>query len=268
MIYKLFRTTLCLAALCLLLAPAMKADEITYEEPDTLWVLETGSIHKAIFTPDGESIIYQTFHNMGKIYEVSVETGKIIDEYNFVADFNGGLDLTPSGDTIITGMSNGNETVKIYFYDRLTKEIVDTLSDFYPGFIEVSPDMSKIYISGKDTLNGDTVYTIKVYSYPDKEKIALIDVDGKDIWNMKISPDGRFIAASTTFPVPNEQYYNATVYLCDAQSFELIQKLETEPGSVRDLKFSPDGRYLGIVHDMTTGNSYTPVSLWTSRLCN
>ena len=210
------------------------------DDSDTLWTksfVGSGYVVNALFAPDDKSIYVTTTE---LFYELETETSKVIRE---IPEIRGAKYFSKDGRYAYT-----YDLKKV---DMLTKEtkgsFVNPLLPWYYYDFDVC-ESAKMYVGivkhGIKYPVPDS--TIGVFNTETFELKKIIQLPNNYMEKVAISPNGRFIATNSLYyyniPNSNESVYITTIW--DGITYEKITQLEI--GGSTQLKFSPDGKYLGV----------------------
>ena len=206
-----------------------------------LWDIQTGEIRKKligqrssdqtmVFSSDS-SILYSAGNNrLIKVWDI--DSGKSIREISpFTNDSTSNLQikkisLSPNDRTLAV-LTNSN-----------TIELYDTQSNIFQG--ELKGHSSTVYsavFSNDGRILGSTSMdnTIKLWDVESRSQLlSITEPTSMNVYSIAFSPNGR-IVASGTFKL---------IRLWDIESGENVNTLSGHIGSIRNLKYSPDGKIL------------------------
>jgi WD40 repeat protein len=210
------------------------------EDSDTIWThsfIGSGYVSNALFSPDDKSIYVTTTE---RFYELETETGKIIRE---IPEIRGAKYFSKDGRYAYT-----YDLKKV---DMITKEtkgsFVNPLLPWYYYDFDVC-DTAKIYVgiikhSKQFPLPDSTIGIFDSETFEVKKIIQLLN---NYMEKIAISPDGRFIATNSLYdPDPKIETDNTLITtIWDSKTYQKITQVQK--GGSTLLKFSPDGKYLGV----------------------
>jgi WD40 repeat protein len=212
------------------------------EESDTLWTRELGgngkgNIINAIFSPDDNSIFVTTTE---RFYEVNTLNGTVIRE---IPEIRGAKYLSSDGRFAYT-----YDLKKV---DMLTKlamgEFKSPLLPWYYYDFDVCENANMYVGIVKHAIQfpfPDS--TIGIFDTQTFQLKKIIQLPKNYMEKVAISPDGKFIATNSLYE-PNVQIEGDEVFITtiwDGTTYEKIKQLQL--GGSNLLKFSPDGKYLGV----------------------
>ena len=211
------------------------------DDSDTLWtksfVVGSGYVVNALFAPDDKSI-YVT--STERFYELETETGKVIRE---IPEIRGAKYFSKDGRYAYT-----YDLKKV---DMITKEtkgsFVNPLLPWYYYDFDVCEN-AKMYVG---IIKHGTQYplpdsTIGIFDTETFELKKIIQLPNNYMEKVAISPDGRFIATNSLYDpdptVQTDDEFITTIW--DGKTYEKITQLQRGGSTI--LKFSQDGKYLGV----------------------
>ncbi|MDJ0736839.1 MAG: TIR domain-containing protein [Nostocaceae cyanobacterium] len=239
------------------------------KEIETIPVGDKNEVYSVDFSPDGKTIAFASDDNNVKISSLQEEQPKTLGKHN---DLVLSVAWSPDGKTIAS--ASKDKTIKLW--DKQGK-VLQTLRGHQKGVrsVSFSPDGKTIATASEDgtiklwnVKNGQEIKTItvgkknnKVYSVsfsPDGKKIAsgdaknikLWDTQGNLlktldnralVWSIAWSPDGKTIASSDA----------KNIKLWDTQG-KILQTLKGHNGSIKSVKFSPDGKKIATASEDNT----------------
>jgi WD40 repeat protein len=212
------------------------------EESDTLWTRELGgngkgNIINAIFSPDDNSIFVTTTE---RFYEVNTLNGTVIRE---IPEIRGAKYLSSDGRYAYTyDLKKVDMLTKLTFGDFKSPLLPWYYYDFdvcenanmYVGIVKHA-----IQFPFPDS-------TIGIFDTQTFQLKKIIQLPKNYMEKVAISPDGKFIATNSLYE-PNVQVEGDEVFITtiwDGTTYEKIKQLQL--GGSNLLKFSPDGKYLGV----------------------
>jgi WD40 repeat protein len=212
------------------------------EESDTLWTRELGgngkgNIINAIFSPDDNSIFVTTTE---RFYEVSTTTGNIIRE---IPEIRGAKYLSSDGRFAYT-----YDLKKVDMLTKLTMgEFKSPLLPWYYYDFDVCENANMYVGIVKHAIQFPFLdSTIGIFDTQTFQLKKIIQLPKNYMEKVAISPNGRFIATNSLYE-PNVQIEGDEVFITtiwDGTTYEKIKQLQL--GGSNLLKFSPDGKYLGV----------------------
>ena len=256
---------------------------VAADESIRIWSLESeelihdiegfsASIH-VTYSPDGE---YLAVCNKNGLRLFSMKSGE--EEYSIATDSTNGCEFTPKGDRIITGNNNGDVRIlmvdngEAVFWMNVTNngepvvidDIVMSPDEQYLAWDQAGLSNSPFYLYSFDNEEQDSwnMFTIdgqsdvigslafdpnnSLLAFTDSRKIAVWSLDsgqlewgliggGRPNESVAFSPDGALMAFGG-----HEQIIN----WWDVETWRSLGQSPMHDDTVRQLLFSPDGRYL------------------------
>ncbi len=208
------------------------------------------------FAPDGQSLIAVSPEGIVKIWRL--QTGALLAEFNsLISQWNRERGAAVSNDGRYLAIGSSDNIIKIW--DLTTQTEVLTWRGHGPGNvggvfdgilgIDFSPDATRLATGGADGF-------VKVWDVETGEKIyewradprstaAIWSVQGQanGVTNVKFSPDGRYLAASTD-ETGEPENGSALIKIWELAGGNEMTALEEIPRRIWGLSFSPDSRYV------------------------
>jgi WD40 repeat protein/serine/threonine protein kinase len=212
-----------------LLATRTAFDTVTLLEPETGHVRATvrdpAGIDALLLSPDGTRL-YLAAGNRAEVQERTVPGGDVVRTFTGHAETPRELVLSPAGDVLATGSTDG--TVRVW--DTRTGALVRSLTAPTLGVLGASfaPDGTRL-------ASADVAGTVTVWSWPAGEAVATLRGHRGAVNGVCHHPDGRRLASAGE---------DGTVRLWDTATGQLLLTLPGPGGAVRRVGFSPDGRSL------------------------
>jgi WD40 repeat protein len=152
------------------------------------------------------------------------------------------LSFSPDGNILVSGSRDG--TIKIW---NKQGQLLQTLKTGEPGILSL-----KFKPDGQSFFSGTADGMVRHWSRQGKLLHQFRVIQGKFIWFIKFSPDGKFIAAS------GENGKDKTVKLWESQG-KLLHTLVGHQDLVREVIFSPDSQTI------VTGSFDDTMKLWNLK---
>lgn len=265
MLQKMF---LIAAALLLLVLQNANA---TPPESDTIWTRTLGDICGSRFTLTGDSIIVITGQGGGdSLLILETATGKTLKSYKckpWVYSFSGFVHFNTKSWVAI---SIEDYFGGMYIYDYLKDSIVNEKFGFLGKAIAITKDDKYIYVQNNSVGNKN----ISIYDVEKGEVVDSISSGYGTAHSLALSPDNKYLAIGTgelrtVNPYPNDPGFEEDrmfdkIEIIDLEKMEIIKEFDgpfgTE-GEIREIKFSPDGKYLGVAKLDGTVRVYDMINL-------
>jgi WD40 repeat protein len=225
------------------------------ELPDTVWTkqLETNQkVHFLKFSPDG-LYFYAGINNYIAKYETM--TGHLIYDSLMHDDQIIRLDISPTGDTLLTSSTDG--IIKLWnsqtggfltttpVIDEYDDDLIDANFFDYGNFIICR---TKIYET-------DSFPSFIIFGTKNNVKLHEFG-EIANVRKLRVSPTNNFFCFTVWFSpssqIPSKDY----VYLYDLNTYEKISLLGTHDYYVNDIEFSFDGKYIA------SGGDDGKVKIW------
>jgi WD40 repeat protein len=151
-----------------------------------------------------------------------------------------------------------------------SKEIKSFPLDLPPRKICLSAGDEKLFAVGAegDNQGNRTNLELRGWQFPSGESLFAFKSEFASqvhVHALRASPDGRFVAAGVSLPGQTNEWAGA-VWLFDAESGNLVAKLEEPEGYVQDLCFSPDGTQIAAaVQRNHSHDPRTRLSIWNVK---
>jgi WD40 repeat protein/DNA-binding SARP family transcriptional activator/tRNA A-37 threonylcarbamoyl transferase component Bud32 len=214
----------------------------SYDQFLDLWDVKTGDalnrltghgsrVYSVAFSPDGQHVLsgsedgtlrYWDIHNGAEVFYAPAHRSRISD-----------VAFSPDGRLAVSS----SVARELFLWDVTTGQVIRRFQghDGRIGAVYFSADGQTI-ISGS---GGDN--TIRQWDVSTGEELhKLITVTGRGMWDLSLSPDGRYVltaeAESTITPS------NLTLYLRDLETGDVIQRFSGHTGLIMAARISPDGR--------------------------
>jgi WD40 repeat protein len=142
---------------------------------------------------------------------------------------------------------NGDAFIWDYDADTLVYNLLPTLTT---SSIAITPDDSLLIIGYHQSIGPNNEYKYKINKYSINQKLFLDSIDAYDDNALDISPDGLSFAHSSKWTNGGHEYGNLIIR--NLNTWEIIKDFDppynsgTSEGLIKDIKFSPDGKYIGI----------------------
>ncbi len=243
-----------IAAVLLLLV--LQNASATTTESDTIWTRTLGDICGSKFTLTGDSIIAITGLSGGdSLLILETATGKTLKSYKckpWVYSFSGFVHFNTKSWVAI---SIEDYFGGMYIYDYLKDSIVNEKFGFLGKAIAITKDDKFIYVQNNSAGNKN----ISIYDVEKGEVIDSISSGYGTAHSLALSPDNKYLAIGTgelrtVNPYPEHPDYEEDrmydkIVIIDLEKKEIIKEFDGYSGSegeIRELKFSLDGKYLGV----------------------
>ncbi len=244
-----------------------------------------GLINSLLFSPDSKALVISSDDKTLRLWDI--QTGSEIRKFTGHTSWVGPIDFSQDGDTLISG--GGDNTIR--FWDvQSGNELKQFYSRDTPASLDLSPDGKYVLTNGQpsaylwdaqfksepeviqvvDPTQDEGPWRIK-YS-ADQRYLLTAGPTSAQIWdakNMKklyelrpttsirdavLSPDGKYLFASTNGPDTN-------TYLYEVATGKTIQTFVGHTAEINEVDYSPDGKYgstssfdnTAIVWDIQTG---------------
>jgi WD40 repeat protein len=208
-------------------------------QQDTLWSVRTGNneVKDCHFTPSGDSVIAVAGDTL---YILETSTGNILKKSQL-----------PYVITYFRMFHNSGKFVGINYsaatmiWDYEADSLVDyVLPSITTSTLDLNSDDSKLYIGVQRFGNKILVYNINKKEFIDSIPTTYAP------YTLAISPDGMSVAYSSLWTISGHDY--GELILVNTSTKEIIKDFDpidyqnTQYGTIKDIRFSPDGKYIGI----------------------
>jgi hypothetical protein len=215
-------------------------------QQDTLWSVRTGNnqVYDCHFTPSGDSVVAVAGDTL---YILQTSTGSILKKSKITISVYSFRVFHHSPKMAIRGY-NGDAFIWDYDADTLVCNLLPTLTT---SSIAITPDDSLLIIGYHQSIGPNNEYKYKIYKYSVNQKMFIDSIDAYDDANaIDISPDGLSFAHSSKWTNGSIDY--GQLILRNLNTWEIIKDFDpkysssTTQGLIKDIRFSPDGKYIGI----------------------
>jgi len=230
-------------------------------QQDTIWSVRTGNneVKDCHFTPSGDSVIAVAGDTL---YILQTSTGNILKKSRIPISVYSFRVFHHSPKMAIRGY-NGDAFIWDYDADTLVCNLLPTLTT---SSIAITPDDSLLIIGYHQSIGPNNEYKYKIYKYSINQKMFIDSIDAYDDANaIDISPDGLSFAHSSKWQNFGNDY--GELILRNLNTMGIIMDFDphlsnsTTQGLIKDIKFSPDGKYIGIAKWDSTVKVYRTDSL-------
>jgi len=245
-------------------------------ESDTIWTrnLLPGDIRGCAFTLTGDSIVAISGESGGdSLYILETATGNILKRvgirgwtfsYSGFIHFNTKSWIAISVDADFGGL---------YIYDYINDKVINDKFGFLGNSKAITKDDNILYVQNSHSEPGN----ISIYDIINGKIIDSISSSYGRVHSMALSPNNEYLAIGTgllrtVYPDPeNPEYEEKRIYnkitILNYGTWKMVKEFDgpygTE-GKIQDIKFSLDGKYLGIakldgsvrVYDMSSADLY------------
>ena len=182
----------------------------------------TGTIHAAVFSPDGESLATGGFDRTIRIWDVYTGRARVLTGHDGVVY---DLAFSPDGRRLASASWDGTARI----WDPQTEQTIFTLGNHggHVEFVTYGPDGRVLY-----TLANDGI--LRTWDGQTGQLLRSLKPDWKP-WSLAASPDGLRLAVGDAL---------GTVRLLDAKTGEVWKQLRGHTNPVRAVAFGRDGRLL------------------------
>ncbi len=227
-------------------------------DSDTIWTrsLRPGYIKGCAFTLTGDSIVAISGQSGGdSLYILETATGNVLKRIGirpWVYSFKGLTHFnTKSWIAIHISVDFGG----MYIYDYINDSIINDKFGFMGKTIAITKNDDYLFVQNLNS----TPNNISIYDVNNWKSIDSISSGFGVAHSLAISPDDKYLAIGTgkskiVNPDPENPDYEEErmfdkIVIFNLETKEIIKEIEgtfgTE-GMIRDMKFSPDGKYLGV----------------------
>ncbi len=251
----------------------------TTTDSDTIWTKSLPYYIKGCaFSLTGDSIISIAGEGGGdSLFILDAATGKTLKNIKckaWVWTYGGFVHFnTKSWVAIAIDADFGG----LYIYDYLKDSIVNEKFGFLGKAIAITKDDKYIYVQN----NSSSINNISIYDVEKGEVVDSISSGYGTAHSLAISPDNKYLAIGTgklkrvyppEYPYEEDRMFDKIVII-NLEKKEVIKEfdgLSGTEGEIRELKFSPDGKYLGVakldgtvrVYDMINVELYRSFSVY------
>jgi len=228
----------------------------TPPESDTIWTksLFPSDIIDCSFSVTGDSIIAMTMlSGSDTISILETATGNILKKIGLKPFAHGGFTHFNTKSWIVVHISSENNGM--YLYDYVNDKIIFDKFGFMGTAIAITKDDKKIYAQN----NQISPKNISIFSIEKNEFIDSISSGYGAAHSLAISPDDKYLAIATgkykiVNPDPENPEYEEErmfdkIVIIDLETKEVVKEFDGPKGTqgmINDMKFSPDGKYLGV----------------------
>jgi len=227
----------------------------TTTDSDTIWTRTLPySISGCAFSLTGDSIISIAGEGGGdSLFILEAATGKTLKSTKckpWVYSYGGLIHFnTKSWVAIAIDADFGG----LYIYDYLKDSIVNEEFGFFGKAIAITKDDKYIYVQNNNVSNKN----ISIYDVEKGEVVDSISSGCGTAHSLAISPDNKYLAIGTgilqrvyppEYPYEEDRMFDKIVII-NLKKNEVIKEFDGPSGTegeIRELKFSPDGKYLGV----------------------
>jgi len=234
----------------------------TTTDSDTIWTRTLGDICGSRFTLTGDSIIVITGQGGGdSLLILETATGKTLKSYKckpWVYSFSGFVHFNTKSWVAI---SIEDYFGGMYIYDYLKDSIVNEKFGFLGKAIAITKDDKYIYVQN----NSSSINNISIYDVEKGEVIDSISSSYGTSHSLALSPDNKYLAIGTgklkrvyppEYPYEEDRMFDKIIII-DLATKEVLKEFDGPTGTqgmINEMKFSPDGKYLGVAK--LDGNLY------------
>ena len=229
-------------------------------QSDTLWshLLWPNGVRDAKFTPSGDSVVVIAgdYDYVDSLFIINTSSGTILKKtilpflsVRFTLFHN-------STKMVIRGYYN-EALIWDYAGDTLVKDLSLT---GHAISVDVTPDDSKIIVGAihkEETIENPPTYRILVYNLQlNAFTDSTADMGGGAL-AISISPDGQYIATSS-HNYNSDNSSNDKLILWNLSDLQIIKDFgPTTLRQINDVKFSPNGKYIGVAREDGTVKVYS-----------
>lgn len=229
-----------------LLAVAAPSDQVQVWETESWsqrWSGPQGDRARAIaFSPDGSRLASVSFDNTARLWEVASGTQIAQLDYGYWVY---GLDFSGDGQRWATGSFDGEAILADAANGEVIQEFKHDLMVFH---LALSPDGPWLAVMTTGSYGPGAVIVWDVFT---QERRVLAEFQGPAYSNVAFSPDTQWLAAGLG---------NGPIAIWQTQIWPEVARLESPPGIVNKLVFSPDGTRLAAV--VSSGEMDTRILVW------
>jgi len=225
-------------------------------ESDTVWTksLFPSDIIDCSFSVTGDSIIAMTMlSGSDTISILETATGNILNKIGLKPFAHGGFTHFNTKSWIVVHISSENNGM--YLYDYVNDKIIFEKFGFMGTAIAITKDDKKIYAQN----NQISPKNISIFDVEKNEFIDSISSGYGAAHSLAISPDNKYLAIATgkyrtVKPDPENPDYEEErmfdkIEILNLETKEVVKEFDGPNGTqgmVYNMKFSPDGKYLGV----------------------
>jgi WD40 repeat protein len=197
----------------------------------TAFLVDTGPVHCATFSPDGTRILYTQHHN-GTMRLLDVTTGLELRCYNRHGIF---VSISPDG-TLAVSPCNDALSQRLVLWNVESGQEVKTFVGHKQGITcaAFSP-------SGDHIVSGSSDQTVRVWDVGTGRELACLAGHTGDVNALAISPDGAW-AVSGSGDYWGGECHDFGCRLWDLQRGKWLRSFRGHTGPVSSVAFSPDGQ--------------------------
>jgi WD40 repeat protein len=207
-------------------------------QQDTIWSVRTGNneVKDCHFTPSGDSVIAIAGDSL---YIFQTSTGSILKK-SFLPFSTSKFRLFHYSTKMAIVGYGGPTFIWDYAADTIIAQLLPLLSTLS---LDISPDDLRLII-GTSQYYG---FKIMVYDLQQKTFTDSIDAGGSVV-ALSISPDGQYLASSAHTQDSQSGHDYDKLILRQIGTWEIIKDFDptSTEGIIKDIKFSPDSKYIGI----------------------
>jgi len=194
------------------------------------WSGAQGDRARAVaFSPDGSRLASVSFDNAARLWDVASGTQIAQLDYGYWVY---GLDFSGDGQRWATGSFDGKAILADAANGQIIQEFKHDLMVFH---LALSPDGPWLAVMTTGSYGPGAVVVWDIFT---QERRVLAEFQGPGYSNVAFSPDTQWLAAGLG---------NGPVAIWQTQIWPEVARLESPPGIVNKLVFSPDGARLAAV---------------------